>query len=227
MWSRLQAATNTNTNSASARTIALPASVTAASDLILGVSTFNSGITLTIADDLSNAFTQLGSYAVNGNIRGSLWRLNNASAGARTITVTPSASAYMDLFLTEYAGLSSASPTGTSTNTGTSASPTSGSVTVTGTYQLVVAMFALQNQVSQVCPESAAAIVGVSPGTVNSPGAFIEAMVQSSLNAKLTLISSQAWAVCAVALSPASAPGSGGVVVPCHQQGLRLAGMAM
>jgi hypothetical protein len=126
--------------SASARTTVFGSNVSAGNLIVVGVETYNTGITVGVTDSCGNTYTQAGSYATNGLIKSSLWYARNITGGACTITVTPSASAYVSIQASEYSGADRVSPLDSvATGTGTSTTPSTSALTVTNADSLVVA----------------------------------------------------------------------------------------
>lgn len=131
-------------SSASARTLAYGGSLTVGNLLVVTVTTFIAGITVTVSDGTNGNYTQAGAYAVTTDTLGrvSIWYFqNNASSGTPTVTVTPSASAFISISQDEYSGIATTGAlrsvaTGT---TGSSTSIATGTITATAG-DLVVAV---------------------------------------------------------------------------------------
>ncbi len=98
-------------NSALGRTLIYGHTLTIGSTLIVAVATYNSGVTLTVSDSVNGSYTQIGTYSIGTDTNGriSLWRFfNNTTATNPTVTVTPSATAYVTIGVDEYTGLGAA-----------------------------------------------------------------------------------------------------------------------
>src|SRR6266403_1084360 len=95
--------------SASARTLAYGGNLTSASLLIVVVSIYEVGVTVTVSDGTNGAYTLAGSYSVDATstaVRVALfYKENNTATGTPTVTVTPSAAAYLSLALDEFTGV--------------------------------------------------------------------------------------------------------------------------
>lgn len=118
--------------SASARSLAFSSNVTAASLLAVAVTTYNTGgdVTVAVSDDINGSHSQAGSYTTQSNERASIWYFPNSGSGACTVTVTPSANAYVTIAIHEIAGRAAASPVrGTSNGTQFNTTPSTGTVT--------------------------------------------------------------------------------------------------
>ncbi len=146
-WSRPQApcyyaATGTST---SGRTATFGVNVTAGSLIYVWVSLLaTAGTTVTVSGSVNGSYTQAGSYkTVSGTIL-SLWYFANSGAGAETVTVTPSATAWTSLVAIEVAGINTSSPLdSTQNNTATSATPNTGTVTVSQADEMVIGGFSI------------------------------------------------------------------------------------
>jgi hypothetical protein len=167
--------------SALARTLAYGGALTPGSLLAVVVSTFNNNITVTVADDVNGAYTQAGPYAINGAVRLSIWYFpNNASSGTPTVTVTPSASAYVSLAIDEYTGPKTVAPlraSATSTGSG-GGSMTVGPVGAAGT-DLVLAGLGTSSTVPLTSVDAPFALITA----LNATAAFEGIMSACDVNA--------------------------------------------
>lgn len=123
--------------------MAFSSNVTAAGLIVIGVVTFNTGITLTITDSLGNTYAQAGTYLLNGagTYRLSIWYAKNIAGGACTVTVTPSATAFITWGQSEYSGAHLTAPLdSTNSGTGTGTVPTTGSITVSEANEMIFAV---------------------------------------------------------------------------------------
>lgn len=127
-------------NSASARTVVMNSNVVAGNSIVVGVATFNSGITVTVTDSQGNTYTKDRDYVVNGNNRVSIWRCSAAVGGACTVTVTPSATAFVSINATEYPPMVVSPVDNTVSATGTSNTPSAGTPTVSGSRRIIYAV---------------------------------------------------------------------------------------
>lgn len=127
--------------SASARTLAYAGNLTSASTLIVAVALYNTGVTVTVSDGTNGSYTQVGAYSLSGDsaARVSLWILkNNSSTSAPTVTVTPSASAYVTFFLDEFTGMGANPTVHSSTNSSFTSNVPTGTVTASAGDLVVV-----------------------------------------------------------------------------------------
>lgn len=215
----LQSKGDSFANSTSGRSITLATSVTAGSLLIVSCNSFGTSITLTVADDLSNSFTQAGSYAITGSDRASNWYLYNATSGSRTITVTPSATAFIGMCVREFSGMpSSGSPTSTNTSNATAATVGTGSLTITQNAVVVLAA-------SITAAKQLHGATGIACDYFDNNGSFEPlaagwAIADATYTPSLLLGASATWA-CAVAAFNAASSGAGGAT---RQRGLRSGG---
>lgn len=100
-------------NSALGRTLIYGNTLTVGSTLIVCGATYNVGITLTVSDSVNGAYTQVGTYSIGSDTNGrvSIWIFkNNTTSTNPTVTVTPSATAYVSFAVDQYTGLG-ANPT--------------------------------------------------------------------------------------------------------------------
>lgn len=119
-----------------ARSLAYSSSVAAGRLLCCAVASYNTGgdITVTVADDVNGSWTQAGTYTTQANERISIWYKapSGVGSGTTTVTVTPSANAYLSFAIHEYSGVKSSAPLrSTSNNFTNSTTPSTGSVTAT------------------------------------------------------------------------------------------------
>lgn len=207
---QIQSVSNQFAASAAARTITLPVNVTAGNFIALGVTSFTSGITVTVSDNLGNTYHQAGSYAGAGVDRASVWYVFNASGGACTITVTPSASAALTLCASEHPNVLTTDPIdGTASNAATSTSATTGSIAVNGTNELIIAQ--LTTASSNVAHDAQnVAIICHQFNSGNEPGGLLMTIDSAAINPTVTLSSSSAWAFAGASFKTVSSGGSGG-----------------
>jgi hypothetical protein len=133
--------------SGAARTLVSGGTLSSASLLVTGMSRFNVGVTVTIADSVNGSWTEVGTYAdLAGNSFASTWFFaNNASTGTPTLTSTPSGASYQSFSFEEFSGVATVSPLRVSDGTfNTSSNPvvTPSILTVAG--DLVFAVFNAQ-----------------------------------------------------------------------------------
>lgn len=98
----VQGAIQSYPSSTAARTCAYPANVTAGNLLVVVVSAFNA-VTVTLADTLGQTYSQ-AVRLVAGTITTAIYYVENSTGGANTVTVTPSATAYVSIAVHEYSG---------------------------------------------------------------------------------------------------------------------------
>lgn len=201
-------------HSTSARTIVYGGNLTPGSLLEVTVSTFNMDITVTVSDDSNGSYTDSGAgYVVNETCRVSKWYFaNNGSSGIPTLTVTPSADAYISVSVDEFTGVALSSPVRT-TATATGFSTTAaGPGTVAATAgDLVVAGMTTRGTESTASVDSPFTLSASLPGsaaTVLLATAYDVAAGGSetpTFNSTSTYIF---WAAIGVAYKPATASGN-------------------
>jgi unsaturated rhamnogalacturonyl hydrolase len=121
--------------------------------IVLGVFVLNSTSVSSVTDSQGNTFTLLFGPTTWGGSHNYVERLyyaKNVAGGADDITVTLSASKYLELHAYDYSGLDPSSPVDASATpaTGTGASGTSGSLTTTNANDLLFALFHSDNDVN-------------------------------------------------------------------------------
>lgn len=131
----VQARDQSFAESGSARSLAYNSNVAAGNLLVAVVSTFNPGITVAVADSLGQTWSAANitglahPYSEAGDLqnRQSIWYFPNTGAGACSVTVTPSATAYVSIALSEFSGAATANVLGYVTAVaGASTSPNAG-----------------------------------------------------------------------------------------------------
>lgn len=128
-------------NSTSARTLAWSSNVAAGALKVVGIITFGTNITVTVSDNLDGAYTQAGTYIVSGSRRLSIWYFPNATGGATTVTVTPSATAFISWDQTAYTAARTTAPLGDESGaTGTGTTSSTGTITVAEPNMLIYAI---------------------------------------------------------------------------------------
>jgi len=210
---RVQCSAAGNGNSASGRTQAFTSNVTAGNAIVVCVSTYNSGtLTVTVTDSLGNTYSQAGSYSTNVVNRVSIWYAVNITGGACTVTVTPSASAYMDICVIEYSGVKTSSPVSSTTGTtGTSGTYAPGTLTVATAGSVAIGVAGVTANTNTFCGSGPSGLVAV-VSDLNSPILVADSIASANINP--TIVSSnQAWAAVGAVLDPTTPSGSGGGVV--------------
>lgn len=99
--------------SASARTLTYGGTLTSGSLLVVAVATYNTGVTVSVADGTNGSYTQINGNAIDSdaNVVFSLWyKANNTATSAPTVTVTQSGSAYVSIVVDEYTGIQTSTP---------------------------------------------------------------------------------------------------------------------
>ena len=210
MAAKIQAVGNSFANSASARTITFGNNVGSGNLLVLAAAIFNSGITLTVSGSVNGSYTQAGAYAANGSSRAAIFYFFNSGAGSETITVTPSASAYLNLGAIEINGVGSSDPIdGTSTNTGSNTVLTTGSVTITQATELVVAVYSIAGAEKNCEPDGVMSLFWFSDDTNSQIAACSWGIVTANTNAQVTVPTLSAYAAVGASFKvvpPAASP---------------------
>ncbi len=125
-------------------TLQYVSNVTAGNLLWAVVSTFTTGVTVSVSDDQNGAWTQAGSYSTNGVNNCSIWFFPNTVGAVKPIvTVTPSIAAYISFAIHEHSGGATASPLhSTITNTGSATTSIQTGTCTAAAGELVVAGYA-------------------------------------------------------------------------------------
>jgi hypothetical protein len=212
---RVQAFSNGFAAAVTARTFAFPANVTAGNLIVAGIITFNSSITVTVTDSLGNTYTQAGSYAVSTTTRASIWYSANILGGANTVTITPSASAFVTAGVVEYSGATTTPIDGTTTNTGTSTTLSTGSIAVAQAGDLVFGAIAISNSSQAKFDVSATGnLVCVDISGSIEPAALLDTIAGSATNLSLLVNVSTVFAAAGASFKAVSGGGaSGGMIV--------------
>lgn len=204
-------------NSAAPQTLAFPADVTAGNLLVVGVATYNPGVTVAVTDSQGNTYTQAVGYATSteaGGVRASQWYAIAGSTGPNTVTVSPSASAYSAIHLLERSGVDTADPFNAgSTGTGTGTAADCGSVPVAQADSLVVVLVADNAGGSRTWTAG----TGFDLRTQQPNGSSFVASateddlsVGAAVNGTITLSTSAAWAAIGASYNPATGGGVSG-----------------
>jgi fibronectin type 3 domain-containing protein len=127
---------SSNAASGTSTSLSVPfSSNTSPGDLILVGFDFVDSVTpVSITDSQGNTFTQVGSQLNSpAGVGARVYYANNIKGGADTVTITLSAnSSYLEVYLTEYAGLNQTNPIdGQAGATGTAGAVSSGTITTT------------------------------------------------------------------------------------------------
>lgn len=198
--SRLQNRTLGAASSASALSVALSSNVSAGSLIIVSVATFNSNaMTVTLTDSRGNTYTQAGSYATNSNNRTSIWYARNSTAGACTVSIAPSAAAFISANVSEYSGVRVASPLlSTTTGTGSGSAPSAGTATITNPGDLIVAVAGQANSNANMWRGHVSFNnLGVVSGASRENACFTDQVAASSITANFVGFGAPAWAASA------------------------------
>lgn len=224
-----------NGNSASARTLQYGGNLTPGSLLEVTVTTFGTAITVTVSDGTNGAYTDSGAgYVVNGSDRISKWFFaNNSSSGQPTVTVTPSATAFVSIAIDEYTGGATSSPvraTSTNVSVGAGTTATTGSVTATAG-DLVVTAMSDGNAVAGADSVSSPFSLITNLGSAVNEGIITAVDTNAPGNENCTFTRASSWSASWIAISvsykPASASSTGAVklVSPGARPGFALAGI--
>lgn len=194
-------------------TITAPGASTAGDLVDINVVTYNgAGITVSLSDNYGNVWTQVGSYVVSNVAVLSKWYAKNlvydGSHGNLQITITPSASAFVNSGATEYGGADTSAPLTASNSqvlAGTT-SPSSGTVTVANSGEV------LNGAVTSafVSPPSLAADTGNGfTGRYSAPTAAVclvveDQIVSANKAATFTTTTSSTYAAIAAAYKAAA-----------------------
>ncbi len=130
------AAFSASSSSTSARTVVI--TTTAGGFAYCWVGTFGTAITVTVSGSVNGSYTQIGSYKTSGSYVLSLWTSANTSAGTETITVTPSATAYVSLVAAPVTNITTSPNDANTSNSGNSTTPTTGTCTVSGSDEMLI-----------------------------------------------------------------------------------------
>lgn len=215
-WSRVQIKTNATGASGSSRAVTMT-STASGSVLVVGVvaaSTSGSAPSvLSITDDRSNAYSKL--VALNDSLTGhrsevDLWYSLAPLSGVTTITVTMSgtASNYLDAYAAEYtppASSTLAAESANNNNFGNGTSITPGSITTTGSNDLVLVM--------ALVPSAQSVGSGFSLASKADGNAFCDLLnaPSGSYNPAIASSVSNPWDAVIGAISATAAAPSGGL----------------
>jgi hypothetical protein len=130
----VQAAASAAHGTPSTLSLAFPSN-TRAGDLLLVAFDFNTSVTMSsLKDSQGNMFTQVGKQLTTpGGIHSQVYYAKNIKGGADTVTVTLSGTTvYLELYLTEYAGINTTNPIDAQAGaSGSTAAVSSGNATTT------------------------------------------------------------------------------------------------
>ncbi len=125
-------------------TLQYVSNVTAGNFLWAIVSTFTTGVTVTVSDDQNGSWTQAGSYSTNGVNNCSVWFFPNTVGTVKpTVSVTPNTPALVSFAIHEHSGVVTTSPLhSTITNTGSATTSIQTGTCTASAGELVVAGYA-------------------------------------------------------------------------------------
>lgn len=214
-WTLVQTAVpvGATSSSGSARTLSFTNNLVAGHFIWLEISTNSTSVTLTVSGSVNGSYVQAGSYQTISGRQISLWYKLSSSAGAETITITPSVSVYINAEAYEMAATVSALDS-TATANATSATPNTGTITVSQADELLIgAVCYSSNPSAMTCSPNA----GVYLGTVNNPTAGIFSVSffgPASANASIGFaIGSGTWVGIGASFKAAASGGTGGMLV--------------
>lgn len=198
----------------------------ASGSLIVVAAWSSDAVTLSCSDNNGGSYSQIVTRT-SGTLgqRTSLFRAFNHSAGATTVTITPSSSSYLGICITEYTGADTSSPDDGNNNGGATSSsqPNSGDI-VTTTAGLVVCAATLEP--STVFPQVAgsgftAQYNAATSGSLYAHGYEDQITGASGTYPGIWSANQDVWQCVAMAFKEATGGGGGGGVVPIIQNQFR------
>lgn len=203
-------------NSASARTLQFDSNVTINDLLIVAVAIYANNVTVTVSDTQVNSWSQVGGYEVipfDTNARLAIFYAvaNSTDSSPNTITVTPSASAFLTLGIHEYSGNDTASPLdGSNQGDGTGSSMDSGSITVSAANELLFGAFTTVENIYTTTAGSGFTL-RADLNASNMPLSTEDQIVSTNTNATFSTDETDHWGCIGASFKVASAGGGGGV----------------
>lgn len=208
----VQKAHAVSSGSVASLTCAFTNPVAAGNTLIVSCGTGNNG-SITVTDTLSNTWNQAKKQANSTTFEGGIFYATPTTAGADTITVTPSASVEVAIQIYEVAGLLAQSASildQTAGSTGTGTSTTTAAIVPASPNELAFAVVAVGGGAEATSVTSgtfwnldSTQNVGGSPSGLFSFGALSQPLGSiASITPQATIAGSQAWAMAVATFRP-------------------------